>query len=243
MLVLISPAKTLDFTSKLPNNLQTTIPEFSKEASELVKILQKYSVTNLSKLMGLSAKLAELNYQRFQDFATNETRPAIYAYNGDVYDGFELEKYSTVQQDFLNKTILIVSGLYGLLQPFDLIKPYRLEMSTSLPDSLYNFWHKKITDKLNSLSEDIIINLASKEYIDAVDISNLKKKMIAVTFKEKYQDGYKIIGIHAKKARGVMANYIVMNNITDPELLKNFTENNYRYSPQLSSKEEYVFIR
>lgn len=243
MLVLISPAKTLDFTSTLPNNIQTTTPEFSEQASELVEVLKKYSVTNLAKLMVLSPKLAELNYQRFQDFATNDTRPAIYAYNGDVYDGFELEKYGAIQRDFLNKTIRIISGLYGLLKPFDLIKPYRLEMSTSLPGGLYNFWHRKITDKLNSSGEDVIINLASKEYTDAVDIPNLNKKIITITFKEKHQDGYKIIGIHAKKARGVMANYIVINNITDPELLKDFTENNYRYSLQLSSGEEYVFIR
>ena len=245
MLVLISPAKTLDFSSSIPNNLTQTIPIFAKESKELVNLLKKYSAKEISQLMSISDKLGELNYQRFQNFDHSITKAAIYAYKGDVYQGLELEKYSLEDLNFANQTIKIISGLYGLLKPLDLIAPYRLEMSIALPNpqgkNLYDFWKKKLTNQLNHETADCIINLASQEYSSAIGILN--KPKIDITFKEEHKGEYKIIGIHAKKARGVMANYIVRNSIKEPEVLKNFNENGYRFASEFSKKEEYVFIR
>lgn len=245
MLVLISPAKTLDFSNNIPEGVIASLPCFAKEALELVHILQNYSVENLSSLMSISSKLATLNYQRFQEFSSSPTKPALYAYNGDVYDGFELEKYTAKQIKFANETIRIISGLYGILKPLDLIAPYRLEMSINLPNSygknLYNFWQEKITKKLNEEPANFIINLASQEYSAA--IGKLNKPKINIVFKEKYKDDYKIIGIHAKKARGNMANFIILNNVNNPEGVKAFNLNGYKFMPKVSTEEEYVFAR
>ncbi len=247
MLVLLSPAKTLDFKRDIPSDIITSTPYFNKEADQLVQILKKYSVKDLSKLMKLSDKLSELNCQRFQDYKKNDSRPAIYAYNGDVYEGFELSKYNKKNRDFANSTLRIISGLYGVLKPFDLIKEYRLEMSTALSNSygknLYDFWDNKITSYLNKDLGEVVINLSSKEYFLSINSSKLNKRIINIVFKEKYNDGYKIIGLHAKKARGVMANFIIINQISYPEKLKEFNLNGYQYSSDLSSKDEYVFVR
>ncbi len=149
MLVLISPAKTLDFSNNLPKNITTSVPKFHREALELVHILQNYSAKDLSSLMSISSKLGELNYQRFQEFSSSSVKPALYAYKGDVYEGFELEKYTEEQIKFADETIRIISGLYGILKALDLIAPYRLEMSVKLPNkygkSLYDFWQEKLT--------------------------------------------------------------------------------------------------
>ena len=242
MLILLSPAKTLDFSSELPDNLTTSKPFFDKESLKLVDILQKYSVEDFGKLMSLSPKLADFNYQRFKNFPSQEERPAIFAYKGDVYKGFELNKYTEEHLTFTNNSLRIISGLYGILKPLDLIKPYRLEMSINLPNAkgknLYYFWDNKITKKLEE-EDDVIINLASQEYSSAIKAKN----MINITFKESHKGSYKIIGIHSKKARGVMANWIMLNLIKDPESLKTFSLNGYKLSPQLSSDNEYVFIR
>jgi cytoplasmic iron level regulating protein YaaA (DUF328/UPF0246 family) len=245
MLVLISPAKTLDFSNNLPKHLAASPPIFAKEALELVNILQNYSAQDLSKLMSISPKLGELNYKRFKDFSYNSRKPAIYAYKGDVYEGFELEKYTDQDINFANKTIRIISGLYGILNPLDLIAPYRLEMSINLSNqsgkNLYNFWQDKLTKKLAEEEDAFIINLASQEYSSA--IGKLNKKKINIVFKEKQNNTYKIIGIHAKKARGVMANFIVLNRIQNPEKLKLFNLNGYKFIGEFSSEEEYVFVR
>jgi cytoplasmic iron level regulating protein YaaA (DUF328/UPF0246 family) len=245
MLILLSPAKTLDFTynNSVPNNVSE--PEFLSEALELVSVLRNQTATELAKLMSISSKLGELNYQRFQDFSQAVAKPALYAYKGDVYDGFELDKYNQEKLDFASQHLRIISGLYGILKPLDLIKPYRLEMSTKLinqkGNNLYDFWKKKLTDKLNQEYDNLIINLASQEYSSAVD--KLNKTWINISFKEEHKNEYKVIGIHAKKARGVMANFIIQNFINNPEELKNFNLNNYQFVSNLSSASEYVFVR
>jgi uncharacterized protein len=245
MLTVISPAKTLDFSDNLPKNIKTTEPCFYKETLELLAILDKYSPQELCQLMSISPKLGELNYNRFQEFESAKKKPALYAYKGDVYEGFELEKYTAEDIKFADNNVRIISGLYGILKPLDLIAPYRLEMSIKLPNkmgkNLYNFWQEKLTQKLGKEKSEYIVNLASQEYSSAIE--KLNKKIINIAFKEKQNDQYKIIGIHAKKARGMMANFIIRNKINTPEDLKSFKLNNYRFIPEFSSKEEYVFAR
>ncbi len=247
MLLLLSPAKTLDFSSKLPLNLQTSKPIFLNEARELVTILQNYNVEEISKLMKISAKLADLNLKRFQEFSTSENRPAIFAYKGDVYEGFELAQYTEKELEFATNHLRIISGLYGVLKPLDLIQAYRLEMNTNLLNTkgknLYSYWQEKITEALNQEETDFIVNLASQEYSAAILESKLLKPFINIAFKERYNNSYKVVGIHAKKARGMMANFIIRNHIFSFEELKKFKGDNYQFSPQLSSKNEYVFIR
>ena len=243
MLILISPAKTLDLSNNVPDKIISSEPYFYKEALQLVGLLQKYSPQELEKLMNLSDKLSELNYQRFQGFKLKKTtKAAIYTYKGDVYEQLELMDYTQEQIEFANQHLRIISGLYGILKPLDSIKPYRLEMSINLANSkgknLYSFWGDKLSNYLKSEHPDFIINLASQEY----SIS-LKLPMINITFKEKVQEQYKIIGIHAKKARGLMANFIIRNLLNSPEELKSFNLNNYKYMDELSSASEYVFAR
>lgn len=247
MLVLLSPAKTLDFNRNIPDHISVSTPCFNEEASQLVEILGQYSIEDLSSLMKLSHKLSELNYQRFQNYKESDSRPAIYAYNGDVYEGFKLSEYNQKTQDFANKTLRIISGLYGVLKPFDLIKAYRLEMSIDLANSygknLYDFWGNKITNYLNKDQGQVIINLSSKEYFLSINPNKINKKIINIVFKEKYKDDYKIIGLHAKKARGIMADFIIRSQITDPVKLKEFNLSGYKYHSKFSSEGEYVFIR
>lgn len=249
MLVLLSPAKTLEFNCKIPHNVISSIPFFAKEAWQLIEILKQYSSKDFEKLMHISPKLALLNHQRFQEFNQDYTnaKPCIYVYNGDVYDGINVENYSDEQLQFANQTIRIISGLYGILKPFDLIQAYRLEMSIALANqkgkNLYEFWDDKIVHKLNEEPGNIIINLASQEYSSAIIPSKCKKELINVQFKENVKGVYKIIGIHAKRARGIMANFIVTNFIKNPEHIKDFSLEGYKYCSKSSTKTEYIFVR
>lgn len=247
MLLLISPAKTLDFSNHNHGNNDASTPLFQKEALELVQILKNCSSQDLASLMNLSDKLSELNYQRFQNFDNLAKKPAIYAYKGDVYQGLELEQYSAENINFANNYLRIISGLYGILKPLDLIQPYRLEMSIKLINpmggNLYSFWEEKITHLLNQENVDVIINLASNEYSSSIIKRKLNKPMIDIVFKENNNGTYKIIGIHAKKARGIMANYIIRNSIKTAQEIKEFGSNNYKFMPLMSSENEYVFAR
>lgn len=252
MLVIISPAKTLDFSDNIPLNTPFYIPDFVNEANELVTILQKYSAKTLSDLMSLSDKLGELNYNRFQNFSFDKSnksmhKQAIYAYKGDVYEGLEVQDYKPEELEFINSNLRIISGLYGLLKPLDLIQPYRLEMGIRLANdygkNLYDFWREKITNKLNQEKCEFIINLASQEYSSAIIMEKLQKTLIDIVFKESYKDGYKIVGIHAKKARGICANFIVRNRINKCEDIKSFCLNGYKFMPDISSNNEYIFVR
>lgn len=247
MLVLISPAKTLDFTDNENKLIPATQPLFNKEVEDLIEIVKKLSIQDIMDLMDVSEKIAQLNFERFQTFAEQPLKQALFAYKGDVYQGFELDEYKEKEFNFAEKHLRIISGLYGLLKAFDLIKPYRLEMSTILANAkgknLYQFWQEKITAAINQEEDKVIINLASKEYSDAILLKKLNKTIINIIFKELHKGEYKIIGIQAKKARGMMANYIIRKSIDNVEELKKFDYANYSFNKELSSAGEYIFTR
>ena len=250
MITVISPAKTLDLNPvEVP---VVTEPQFKKEIKELAGIMKKKSQNDLQELMGVSENIATLNRDRFKNFSSEFTlensKPALFTFKGDVYRKMNVEDYSEEQLSFAQDHLRILSGLYGLLKPLDLIQPYRLEMGIKLPNKkagdLYGFWQDKITKALNEAAQDgIVVNLASQEYFKAVNLKKLKAKVIHITFKEYREGAYKIIAIFAKQARGAMANYIIENQIEDPEKLKLFDIDKYEYSEQLSTADEWVFIR
>jgi cytoplasmic iron level regulating protein YaaA (DUF328/UPF0246 family) len=250
MLALISPAKTLDF-SKV-DYANCTIPNLLDKSSELVKVLQVKSQVEIKNLMSLSDKLAELNYQRYQNFNPNfvlndNAKQAIFAFKGDVYTGIDIKSFTGKQIEFLNDHLLILSGLYGTLKPFDLIMPYRLEMGTKLSvdkkKNLYEFWGNLISQEINKLEQNEVVNLASNEYFKAVNTKTLNARLITINFKE-YRDGkYKTIGMFAKKARGKMVNFMAKNNISKAENLKNFNLNGYAFNQELSNQNTWVFSR
>jgi cytoplasmic iron level regulating protein YaaA (DUF328/UPF0246 family) len=250
VLTLISPAKTLDFESKF-NLKNCTLPIFRKEIEILLKALKKAQISDLEKNFNISKNLAELNFLRFQNFSKefNEanSRPALIAFDGDVYDGIDKKNFKQEDFDFAQNNLRILSGLYGILRPLDLIQPYRLEMGTNFLKfdkkikNLYEFWSNKISQELNLEDSSYIINLASEEYFLAVDRKNIKAKIIDISFKNKKDGKLKVIGINSKKARGLMANFIIKNRITDPKKLKSFNQNGYKFDDKLSSDSCLVF--
>ncbi len=253
MKIVVSPAKSLDFEQTLPTS-RASQPEFLKEAEKLNKILARKKPKALSKLMDISPDLAELNWKRNQDFKTpftnSNARPAVFAFNGDVYQG--LDAYSLPEQtyDRLQDTLRILSGLYGILRPFDLIQPYRLEMGTRLKigrkKNLYEFWKKTLTDRLNGeLREgDLFINLASNEYFNALDEKRLKVPVITPIFKDWKNDNLKVIGFFAKKARGAMVRYILESDAQTLNDIHGFNYLDYTYSKEHTLRENQpVFIR
>lgn len=252
MKLVLSPAKSLDFESQIPN---TTVTEasFLKESERINKLLKKKSAKSLSKLMNISDALGQLNYQRNQawqlPFTTDNARQAIYAFSGDVYRGLDAYSIPTEKLEKLNNTVRIVSGLYGLLKPTDLIQPYRLEMGTKLPigkyKNLYEFWQKTITNALNKELEkdELFLNLASNEYFKAIDTKALKVPVVTATFKDFKNGDYKIISFFAKEARGLMARYIIDTNANTLDDLKGFNYEGYNFSEPMSTNTELVFIR
>ena len=250
MLVLLSPSKTQNF-EPLSQKLKCSLPAYKAEILQLIATLQDLNQNEIGRLMSISPKLAELNYLRFQNFKSEfnlETaKPALFAFEGDVYTDIEVSQYSDKELEFANHTLRILSGLYGILKPLDLIQPYRLEMKTKLKTSqykdLYQFWDNKITKILNQQESDLIINLASEEYFKVIQPKDLKAKLVQVSFKENKAGTYKIVAIYAKKARGTMANFIVKNQITDLEKIKKFNLDRYSFNPSLSSESEVVFTR
>lgn len=252
MKIVISPAKSLDFESKLPTK-QYSEASFLAQAETIQKTLKKKNPKKLMELMSISEKLAELNWQRNQEwslpFTSKNARPAVYAFNGDVYTGLEAYTIPEDKIETLQEKLRILSGLYGLLRPLDLIQPYRLEMGTSLKigrkDNLYAFWKQTITEVLNAeLQEDeLFLNLASNEYFKAVDAKKLKTPIITPEFKD-YKDGkLKMISFFAKKARGLMVRYIIDHNVETLEELKNFNYEGYAFDANLSSENKLVFTR
>lgn len=250
MITLISPAKTLDLSESIFN--QYTQPDFDKEIKELVKIMKKKSSQDIKALMSVSDNLAELNKKRYvsfeDEFSVENSKQALLSFKGDVYTRIDVDKFSNEDFEFAQKHLRILSGLYGLLKPLDLIQPYRLEMGIKLrsnkANDLYGYWGSKIAKAINEAKDDeIVVNLASQEYFKAVDQSKLKGRIIHPVFKE-YKDGkYKIIGIFAKQARGMMTNEIIKTRINDPERLKTFRQEGYEYSDNLSTENEWVFVR
>lgn len=252
MLILLSPAKSLDFESKI-NCKNYSLPFFTKEIEKLIAELKKVKISDLEKVFDISKKLAELNFNRFQNFSKkfdlSNSRPALIAFDGDVYAGIDKKKFTEKDFDFAQKHLRILSGLYGILRPLDLIQPYRLEMGCDFKKfnfgikSLYEFWEDKISFHLNSIEKEHIINLASQEYFAAINLEKLHSKVINIIFKEKKGDLLKIVGINAKKARGLMANFIIKNKITDYKKLKTFDESNYKFKKELSDDKNFVFVK
>jgi len=252
MKLVLSPAKSLDYDTALPTT-RSTAPYFIDEAERINKHLKKKSRKQLSNLMSISDNLADLNYERNQDFTLpfnqENARPAIYAFSGDVYRGFDAYTLENSKIDNLQSTVRILSGLYGLLKPLDLIQPYRLEMGTKFPigksKDLYAFWTEQLTDKLNHelQNDELFINLASNEYFKAINTKKLKVPVLEIKFQELKNGNYKTIAIYSKLARGLMARYIVEHDIDSKEDLKNFDLDNYRFTETLSSDNELVFTR
>ena len=254
MKILISPAKSLDFESNLPTKIITK-PCFVNEANNINSILKKKSPQDIQKLMTISEKLAELNWERNQKFSAQEidkqiNRAAIYAFNGDVYSGLDPYTLPEEKIDKMQSQIRILSGLYGVLRPLDQIQAYRLEMGTKISigsnNNLYSFWKNKVTNQLKSELEEteLILNLASKEYFSVIDTSLLSNTIISPEFKDFKNGKLKIISFYAKKARGLMARYLIDEDIFDLEGIRLFSSEGYRYSEEESKNETSpVFIR
>ena len=248
MLIVLSPAKSLDFSTNFKCTT-TTKPIFQNETSLLIDNLKKLTIDNLQELMSISEKLGELNYQRFHNFKKNPERQALLAFDGDVYDGIDKKNYDEKDFNFAQNNVVILSGLYGLLRPLDSIKPYRLEMGTNFKNfnffikNLYDFWSEKITQEINKNPAKIIINLASQEYFSAINSSQINKKIIEIIFQEKKNGILKTIGINSKKARGLMTNFVIKNKISNPQNLQDFCEENYQFDSSLSNSKKWFFTR
>ncbi|QXP51832.1 peroxide stress protein YaaA [Cellulophaga sp. HaHa_2_1] len=253
MKIVISPAKSLDFETELPTAAYTS-PVFLEQSKKLNSVLKKKKPKDLSDLMHISDKLAQLNWDRNQNFSLPFTpenaRPAVFAFSGDVYQGLDAYSLKETKIAELQNQLRILSGLYGVLKPLDLMQAYRLEMGTSLKvgnaKNLYEFWKKDITASLNSELEEgeLFVNLASNEYFSAVDEKNLKVPVIAPIFKDWKNDKLKIISFYAKKARGAMVRYIVDEKVNSLEELRGFNLDGYLFSKEHTLKENQpVFIR
>tara|TARA_R110001592_G_scaffold363402_1_gene688353 strand:+ start:60791 stop:61567 length:777 start_codon:yes stop_codon:yes gene_type:complete len=254
MLVVISPAKTLDYETPATTEAHS-LPDYLNDSIELISQLRQLSPPEVSELMGISEKLGDLNFGRFlnwqPEFTSDNAKQAVLAFKGDVYTGLDAEKLSEKELVWSQDHLRILSGLYGLLRPLDLMQPYRLEMGTKLPNkkgkNLYDFWGNKITDGLNQVlvetGSQVLVNLASNEYFKSVNRSNLNADVITPVFKDWKNGQYKIISFYAKKARGLMSRYIIKNKITDPEKLKQFDVAGYTYNAAMSSAREWIFTR
>ncbi len=252
MKLVLSPAKSLDYESEVPTT-KFTESQFLKQSERLNKLLKKKSAKGISKLMHVSDALGQLNHERNQEwklpFNTDNARQAIYAFNGDVYRGFDAYSIPIENIDQVQEKVRILSGLYGVLKPLDLMQPYRLEMGTKLSvgthKNLYDFWKKDIIRSLNNeLKEDeLFVNLASQEYFKSIDTDTLKVPVINVDFKEFKNGDYKIIAIYAKLARGLMARYVIDTNANTLDDLKGFDYDGYGLSDSLSTESNLVFTR
>ncbi|MEE2743636.1 MAG: peroxide stress protein YaaA [Bdellovibrionota bacterium] len=257
MLMVLSPAKKLDFDSSCPLD-EYSNPLFLDKAGLLVKELKKKTPKELSKLMKISEKLGELNAERYSSFKTpftkKKAKQAIFAFSGDTYKGFDTSQLNAKDLSYAQKSLRVLSGLYGLLSPLDLILPYRLEMGTKFGpkgfNNLYEFWMESLTKEINALAKKNkskgLINLASKEYFSALDEKSLDIPVIHPVFKEAKKgsgDDFKVIGLFSKRARGMMARYVVKNRIKKATDLESFDESGYKFSKKDSSEGELVFYR
>ena len=254
MLIVVSPAKTLDYET--PAKTKTfTLPDYLDDSAELVHRMREFSSLDISELMKVSTKIADLNFDRFEawnkKFTEKNAKQAVLAFKGDVYTGLDAESFSAKDFKFAQTHFRMLSGLYGMLRPLDLMKPYRLEMGTRLTNergkNLYEFWGSKVTEGLNAqlkkTKSQHLINLASNEYFKVVKPKELNAEIITPAFKEFKNGEYKMIGIYAKKARGLMSRYIIQNQLSDVEDLKSFNVDGYKYSKQLSKGNNWVFTR
>lgn len=252
MIIVISPAKSLNFEKALPTN-RYTLPHFLKESRQIHKVLKEKKPVQLSDLMGISDKLADLNWKRNQDWKTpftpDNARPAIYAFDGDVYTGLDAFSIPEKKLDTLQESLRILSGLYGILKPLDLIQAYRLEMGTKINigehKNLYEFWKETVTKALNKelKKDELFINLASSEYFSVIDVKALKVPVITPEFKDYKNGKLKIISFFAKKARGMMVRYIIETGATTIDDLKGFNYDGYQFDANLSKGNHLVFTR
>ena len=254
MLMVISPAKTLDYDTP-PVIEQSTQPRFVEHSVELIEVLREKSPQDIAKLMSLSDKLASLNVARYGSWERESTpqnaKQALLAFKGDVYTGLNAEDFSSDDFAFAQQHLRMLSGLYGLLRPLDLMQPYRLEMGTKLANprgkDLYTFWGERISQWLNedleAQGDQVLLNLASQEYFGAVKLKALNARVIDTVFKDQKNGQYKIISFYAKKARGLMARYVIKERLQDPEGLKDFNLDGYRFDAASSSENQLVFLR
>lgn len=254
MLMVISPAKTLDFESPLATT-RFTQPALLDDSQTLIDVARKLSPADISSLMHISDKLAVLNAERFNDwhppFTPDNARQAILAFKGDVYAGLDAASFNEKDFDFAQQHLRMLSGLYGVLRPLDLMQPYRLEMGIKLKNAegkdLYTFWGEKLTNTLNAAlteqGDDVLVNLASDEYFKAVKPKKLNARIIKPVFLDEKNGNYKVISFYAKKARGLMSRFIIQQQLTQPAQLKEFNVDGYRFAASESSDSELVFKR
>ena len=254
MIIVLSPAKTLDYEFEASGNY--SVPAFLDQSTKLIGQLKKKEPKDIASLMGLSDKLATLNYDRYQSWtaskkASSDSKPSMLVFKGDVYQGLQAEDLTVKEMDFAQKHVRILSGLYGILRPLDLMKPYRLEMGTKLETAqgknLYEFWGNKVQrnvlEELKKQKSDLLINLASKEYFTVLGKLPEELNVVSPAFKDYKNGKYKIISFYAKKARGLMARWIIQNKVTDFEDLIKFNLDGYKYSKAESSATTPVFLR
>lgn len=254
MLALISPAKTLDYETALPTDTYTQ-PRLLKQSQQLIDVCRKLSATEIASLMTVSEKIANLNVERFRDwnaeFDFSNARQALFAFKGDVYTGLDAYHLKDHDIDFAQQHLRMLSGLYGLLRPLDLMMPYRLEMGTKLKNSrgnnLYEFWGSIITDQINQdlaeIDAKLLVNLASDEYYKSVNEKKIQAEIIKPVFLDQKNGKYKVISFYAKKARGLMARYLIENKLSQVEQLKAFDSEGYYFDAESSSDKELVFKR
>ncbi len=254
MLIVISPAKTLDYDTP-PQTRTFTVPDYVDDSQLLIERARRYSALDIAELMEVSMKLAELNFDRFEQwhtpFTADNAKQAVLAFKGDVYTGLDAETFSAADFKFAQNHLRILSGLYGLLRPLDLMQPYRLEMGrkvdTARGKNLYEFWGTTITEGLNAqlkkLETPYLINLASNEYFKSVKPKALDGEIITPEFKDWKNGQYKMMGVYAKKARGQLSRFVIQNQLTDPEQMKDFDVDGYRFNEELTSGNKWVFTR
>ena len=257
MLIALSPAKSLDYSTPIPHSdsISLSLPDFMKQSAQLITLLKKQSALGLMELMSISEPLAQLNKARYAAWKVKpgmeSGKAAIFAFNGDVYEGLDAYSLNLKQLSYHQKHTRILSGLYGVLRPFDLLQAYRLEMGTRLANAkgsnLYAYWDdiiaKKLTEELQQHSSNTVINLASEEYFKSVKLSALNAEVITPIFQDWKTDRYKIISFYAKRARGLMARYCAQHNITNPEKLKQFNVDGYAFDADSSDQYRWVFRR
>ncbi len=254
MLIVISPAKTLDYET--PSRTKTfTLPDYLDDSAELIHRMREFSALDIAELMHVSSKIAELNFDRFEawnkNFTEKNAKQAVLAFKGDVYTGLDAESFSARDFKFVQTHLRILSGLYGLLRPLDLMQPYRLEMGSKLSNergkNLYEFWGNTLTDGLNAqlkkIKSEYLINLASNEYFKAVKPKQINGEIITPAFKEYKNGDYKMISFYAKKARGLLSRYIIQNQLSDIEDIKSFDVEGYKFNKSLSKGNNWVFTR
>ena len=250
MLIVISPAKKLDYSSPIEAPMLSQ-PALLDHAQELSQGLKALAPQDVSSLMSLSDKLGALNYERFQEWQTpfnpDNARAAVLAFKGDVYQGLDADSMSADDLHWAQEHLRILSGLYGVLRPLDLMQAYRLEMGTKFANprgaDLYQFWGDIITAELTTVQTSVLVNLASNEYFKSVHKKDIAARIVTPVFMDKKDDKYKIISFYAKKARGLMSRYIIQNRITDVDKIKQFDTDGYKYNAALSEQDQFVFVR